>query len=233
VREPWIEIDPDPEKEGERGDLQRQPDRLGPFLEGADAGEAVGDERDDDQRIEQIADAERQAKEELECLAKDRCLEREEDEGEAGVDQRGDGGTEIAEAGAPGQQVDIHAGARRVIGDRQPGQEHQRADRQDRDHGVVEAIGEGKSGADRLERQERDGADRGIGHPTIGPFSRSPRREAQREILHRLVRDPLIVGTAKATDAACALDHPWFLSPAAERSNREARMTQRIAHRTK
>src|SRR5207245_77662 len=69
--------------------------------------------------------------------------------------------------------------------------------------------------ADRLQRQERDGADRGIGDPGGGPSPRALGCEAQRVVFQRLVGNPLII---LAPDAVYALPPCHFLStPQADR----------------
>ncbi len=207
MRQPWSEVRPLADQHHEGQDLQRQPHRLGPFLEHADAREAVRHQRDDDERVEQVAKSQRHAEAQLQRLAEDRGLQREEDEGEAGVDQRGRGRAEIAEPCAARQQVDVDARARRVPADRQPGEKHQRADDEDRRDRVVEAVGQRHRRADRLQREKRDRADGGVGDPAVGPFPRPARGEAQREVLQRLVRNPLVVGAPEAAHAADAVHH--------------------------
>jgi hypothetical protein len=88
----------------------------------------VRGQRDHRQRTDQVADRLRDAEADFQHRRQDHRLDREEDEGERRIDQRRDRGADIAEAGATGQQVDVHAVARGVDGDRQAGQEDQRAD---------------------------------------------------------------------------------------------------------
>ncbi len=102
---------------------QDQPDRLRPELQAVDQGDAVGHQRHDDDRTDHIGECQRDAEIQLQRQRHDRRFEGEEQEGEAGVDQRGDGRADVAEAGATGQQVHVHAVARRVVTDRQPGEE--------------------------------------------------------------------------------------------------------------
>jgi hypothetical protein len=189
VRQPRLDRGAVNHQKRERKQLQRQPERLRPFLERADAREAMRHQGDDDQRIEQIAQTQRNPEAQFQRLRQDRRLQREEDEGEAGVDQRGDRRAEIAEARSPRQQVDVNA------------------DGEDRGDRVVETVGQRHRRADRLQRQKRDRSDRGVGHAPIGPLARAPGGEAQREILQRLVGDPLVIDAAIAADASCTLRH--------------------------
>ena len=188
--------------EDERQDVEDDPRRLGPFLEDRDLGEAVGHQRDHHQGVEEIADPQRHPEAELQRQRQDRRLQREEDEGERRVDQRRDRRADVAEAGAARQQVDVHPRLGGVVGDRQAGEEQHRADEHDRHHGVVEAVRERDRAADRLQSQERDRADGGVGDPAHRPAPSPARGEAQREILQRLVGDPLVVGAALARDGA-------------------------------
>ena len=54
--------------------------------------------------------------------------------------------------------------------------------------------------ADRLERQERDRPESGIGHAQLRPLAEAARRVAQRVVLHRLVRHPGVVVATYAED---------------------------------
>ncbi len=91
-----------PGDEADRQDVEPDPQRLGDDLEAADARHAVGDQRDDRDRADDIADGERNAEADLKRRRHDRGFDGEQDEGEGGVDQRGDGRADIAEAGAAG-----------------------------------------------------------------------------------------------------------------------------------
>ncbi len=117
---PGQDFDAGPGQHGEWQHLQDDPQRLRPFLEGTDARKAVGDQRNHQQGIEKIANFQRHPEAILQGLRQDRGFQGKEDEGEAGIDQRGDRRSQIAEAGASGQQVDIHPRPCRVIGDRDP-----------------------------------------------------------------------------------------------------------------
>ena len=151
--------------EDEGQDVQHHPDRLRPELKAADEGDAVRHQRDDHQGANDVADGERHAEAFLQRHRHDDGFDGEEDEGEGGVDQRGDGRADIAEPGAAGQQVDVDAVFRRVIADRQAGGEDQQPHRQNRRHGVGEAAAQRDGAADRLEREKRDRAEGGVGDP--------------------------------------------------------------------
>ena len=186
--------------EDERQEVQEQPERLRPGLEAADERDAVGDQWNDHQRADDVADEQRNAEAHLQGERHDRGFDREEQERERGIDQRRDGRADVAEAGAAGEQVDVDAIARRVVGDRKAGQENERADDQDRGGGVDEAVIDGDRSADRFQRQEGHRADGGVRHPGARPFSRALGGEAQRIVLERLVRDPLVVVSADPHD---------------------------------
>ncbi len=186
------------EDEGQK--MQHNPDRLRPELEAADEGDAMGHQRNDDQRTEDIADDERHAETHLQRQRHDRRFDGEEEECERRVDQRGDRRADIAEPRAAGQQVDVDAIGGRVIGDRQAGEEDQCADDQDGGGRVGEAVIDGDGAADRLERQKRNRADGGVGDTEARPAPRAFRGEAQRVVFERLVGDPLIVVAPDAND---------------------------------
>ena len=177
----------------ERQDVKDDPERLRPQLEAADQRDAVGDQRNDDDGADEIADRARNAEAHLQRGREDDRLDRKEDEGEGGVDQRGDGRADVAEAGAAGQQVDVDAAFGGVIGDRQAAAEDDDADDKDGGGGVGDAVVEGDGAADRLQRQERDRAQRGVGDPGGGPAPRALGGEAQRVVFQRLVGNPLII----------------------------------------
>ncbi|MGY3528432.1 hypothetical protein ACVISU_001200 [Bradyrhizobium sp. USDA 4452] len=177
----------------ERHDVEDHPQRLGPELEAADQRDAVDDERNDHDRADQIADRPRDAEAHVERAGQDHRLDGEEDEGEGGVDQRGNGRADIAEAGAAGQQVDVDAAFGGMVGDRQSAQEDDDADDQDRGRGVHRTVVQRDGAADRLQREEGDRAERGVGNASGGPAPRALGGEAQRVVFQRLVGDPLIV----------------------------------------
>ena len=79
---------------------------------------------------------------------------------------------------------------------------------------VDEAVIDGDRAADRLQRQERNRPDRGIGNAQARPAACRLGGETKRVILKRLVRDPLIVVTPNANDALLRsheLHHPEFV----------------------
>ncbi|MEU4666560.1 hypothetical protein AB0F91_01015 [Amycolatopsis sp. NPDC023774] len=86
----------------ERQHQARDPQRLRPRLHLRDRAHAVRGKGQHDQRREQVADRQRDAERQLEGLAHDRAFEREEDDREAGVDQRRERRPEVAEAGSAG-----------------------------------------------------------------------------------------------------------------------------------
>ncbi len=203
-----VRIGPGDRRKGQ--DVQNDPHRLRPQLEPADQRDAVGDQRNDDDRADEIADRARDAEAHLQRGRQDHGLDREEDEGEGGVDQRGDGRADVAEAGAAGQQVDVDAAFGGVIGDRQAAAENDDADDKDRRGGVGDAIIQRDGAADRLQRQERDRAQRGVGDAGGGPAPRALGCEAQRVIFQRLVGNPLII---LAPDAVYPLPPCHFGTP--------------------
>ncbi len=186
---------------GERKEMQADPDRLRPKLQAADEGDAVRHERNDDQRAQHVACEQRNAEAHLQRKRHDRGFDGEEQKGERGVDQRRDRRSDVAEAGAAGEQVDVDAIGRGVIGDWYAGEKDQRANDENGAGRVDEAVVDGDRSADGLEREERDRADRGIGHREARPSARTLGRETKRVVLQRLVRDPLIVAAPDANDA--------------------------------
>jgi hypothetical protein len=80
-----------------------------------------------------------------------------------------------------------------MIGDRQTAAEDDDADDQDGRGGVGDSVIEGDGAADRLQRQERNRAQRGVGDAGGGPAPRALGCEAQRVVFQRLVGNPLII----------------------------------------
>ena len=190
--------------------MKHDPDRLRPQLEAADQGDAVRDQRNDDDGADEIAQRARNSEAHLQRGGENHRLDREEDEGEGGVDQRGDGRADVTEPGAAGQQVDVDAAFGGMVGDRQAAAEDDDADDQDRRGGVGDAVIEGDRAPDRLQRQERDRAQRGVGDPGGGPAPRALGGEAQRVVFQRLVGNPLII---LAPDAVYPLPPCHFGTP--------------------
>ena len=71
--------------------------------------DAVRDQRDDDQRTDDVAGEQRNPEAHFQRERHDRRFDREEQERERGVDQRRDGRADVAEAGAARQQIDVDA----------------------------------------------------------------------------------------------------------------------------
>ena len=188
----------------ERQQVQRQPHRLGQQLEAADEGDAMRDQRQHCGGTQDVAQPERHAEEGLQHGGHDHRLDAEEDEGEAGIDQRGDGGADVAEPGAAGEQVHVYAGAGGAAADRQADDEDQHAHEQDGGDAVGEPVGHGDGAADGLQRQERHRAQRSLRHPRRRPAPRPLGGEAQRVVLQGLVGDPAVIVAAFGNDALAA-----------------------------
>ncbi len=198
------EIDLVPVQEGDEDegqDIEHDPEGLRPQLELRDQPYAIGDERDDDQRRDDVADPQGDAEGELQRAGHDRGFDRKQHEGEAGIDQRGDGGADVAEAGAAGQKVDVDAVADRVAADRQADAEHEDGCGDDREEGIGRAIGQRDRAADRLQRQKGDGADGRLRNAAGGELAGALGGEAQGVVLERLVGDPAIILAANRNDA--------------------------------
>ena len=193
-----------PQDEAHRQQVEADPQRLRQQLETADPGDAIGDEGDDRDCAQHIGEPDRHAEEQVERRRHDRAFDGEQNEGEGRIDERRHGRADVAEAGAPGQQVDVDPVAGRIDGDRQPGEEQDDSHDQRGGEHVGEPVGERDGAPDRLEGQERDGADRGLRHPRRRPAPGALGGEAQREILERLVRDPAIVVAPYGQDALAA-----------------------------
>ena len=190
-----------PRDEADGQEVQPDPQRLGEELEAADPGDAVRHQRDHGEGADEVADRQRHAEDELQRARHDRPLDGEEHEGEGGVDQRRDGGADVAEAGAPGEQVDVDPVARRHDADGQAGEEQHDAHHEGGGEHVGEAVGEGDAAPDGFQRQERDGAQRRLRHARRRPAPRRLGGEAQREVLQRLVGDPSVVVAPDGQDA--------------------------------
>ncbi|MNK90345.1 hypothetical protein D3C87_1103940 [compost metagenome] len=104
--------------------VQHDPEGLGDDLETADEAHAMGDERNDHDGGDDVADPQGNAERQLQRAGHDRRLDGEEHEGEGGVDQRGDGGADVTEARAACQEIDIDAVADGVTADRQADGKH-------------------------------------------------------------------------------------------------------------
>jgi hypothetical protein len=134
---------------------------------------------------------------ELEGLRHDRAFEGEEDEGEAGVDDRGQRRAEIAESGATGEQVHVDGILRRVVGDRDAGGEDDDRGDADRDDGAGEAVGDGYRAADGEVGQVGDAAERRSRDDIRAPAAEGLGRIAQRVVLERVVLGPAVIGATR------------------------------------
>ncbi|MNU97608.1 hypothetical protein D3C71_876900 [compost metagenome] len=190
--------------EGDEGigqEQQHQPYRLRPCLQPADEGNAIRHHGQDHRGAQEIADGQRQAGGQLDGQRHDGRLQRKKNKGKGGVDQRGNGRADVAKAGPARQQIHVQAMARRVIGNRQAGQEGDQGHGDDGPEGVDEAIVQRQRTADGFQRQERHRAQGGIGDAELRPLAKRHRRETQRIVFQRLIGDPGVVVAANLDDA--------------------------------
>ena len=185
---------------GQRHDQHREPERLRPHLQPADGGDAMGHQRNHHQRAEQVAPGRRNVECEFDGVGHDGRLEREEDESEARVDERGDGRADVAEAGATREQVHVDAMSRRIHADRPAGEEDDQPGGEDGPERVDEAVVDQQRAAHRLEHQKRGRTERRVCHAQGRPLSERAWREAQRVVFHGLARDPAVVVAANLDD---------------------------------
>ena len=136
--------------EDEREDVEHDPEGLRQQLESADETNAMRNERDHHDGADDVADPHRYAERQLQRSRHDRRLDRKQHEGEAGIDQRGDGRSDIAEACAARQEIDIDAVADGIAADRQANRQHDEAGDDDGIEGVRRAVGKRDRAADRL-----------------------------------------------------------------------------------
>ena len=162
--------------------------------------DAVRHQRNDDDGADEIANRTRNAEAHLERGRQDDRFDRKEDEGEGRVDQRGDGGADIPESGAARQQIDVDAAFGCVIGDRQSAAKDDDADDQNGRGRIHRTVVERDGAADRLQRQEGNRTQRGVGNAGGGPSPRALGGEAQRVVFQRLVGNPLIILAPDAVD---------------------------------
>jgi hypothetical protein len=190
------------QQDGDKGEReQQQPARLGDHLDAADQRHAVGHQRDDDQRADQVAEIERQAAIQLQRVGHDGRLQREQDERERGVDEGGNGRADITETGAAREQVHVDAVAGGVVADRQAAEKDDQAHRHDGPEGVDKAVVDGDGAADRLQHEEGNGAEGRAGDAKHRPLPERTRCVAQRVVLDGLVGDPGVVVAADLDDA--------------------------------
>jgi len=179
---------------------QHHPHRLRPALQPRDQRDAVHHQRHHAERGDQVAQRQRPVERHLDRQRQDGRLQREEDEGEAGVDQRGQRRAQVAEAGAAGQQVHVQPVAGGVVADRQAGEEGDQPDHQDGAERIGEAVAQRDGAADGLQRQEGRGPEGGVAHMRLAPLAEMARRVAQGVVLLRLVGHPVVVVAADAED---------------------------------
>ena len=226
---PEIELLPVEEgDEQEWKDVEDDPEGLGYQLEARDQPHAVDHQGDDHDGTDDVADPGRDAEGELERAGHDRRFDRKQHEGEGRIDQRRDRRADIAEARAPGQKVDVDAVADGVAADRKPDQQHRDRGDENGEKRVRRAVGEGDCTTDRLERQEGNGADRGVRDAARREAASALGGKAKRIILERLVRDPAII-LPPDRDDALACGHAYYLAPLeAWLLNRHCRLRPRV-----
>ena len=192
--------------ENERQQLQHNPRRLSPELELADGGYAVGDQGNNHHRTNEITDHQRYIQQQLQRHGHDCRFDREEDKRKRGVDQRGDGGADVAEASAAGKQVYINTVASGVVADgyrRQKDDQRHGADGCDR---VVESIVDSDGPTDGFQRQKGNRSQSRISNAGGGPAPCTLCGKPQGVVFERLVGHPLIV-IAPYTENALSCGH--------------------------
>lgn len=187
--------------EHERQDVEDDPEGLGDDLETADEPHAMGNERNDHDGRDDVADPERNAERQFQRAGHDRRFDGEEHEGEGGIDQRGDGGADITEARAARQKIDVDAVTDGVTADRQADGQHGDGGDEDGVKGVGGAVGERDRPADGFQRQKGNRADGGVGNAVGGKLPGALGGEAQRIIFQRLVGDPAVIFAPDGDDA--------------------------------
>ncbi len=187
--------------EDEGQDVEDDPEGLGDDLETADKPHAMGDERNDHDGGDDVADPERNAERQFQRAGHDRRLDGKEHEGEGGVNQRGNGGADVTEACAACQQIDIDAVADGITADRQADGEHGHGGDKDGVKSVGGAVGKRDGPADGLKGEERYRADGGVGNAVGGKLPGALGGETQRIIFQRLVGDPAVIFAPDGDDA--------------------------------
>ena len=186
---------------------QHEPEPLCPGLQPRDQCDAPQYERNDHDGADDVAPDNGPVQVKPQRQRHDGGLEREKDEGERRVDERGDGRADIAEPGTAGQQIDVHSVAGGVIADGQAREEGHDRDRQDRPERIGEPVVQGHDRADGLERQERHASHGCIGHAPFRPLAKRMWRVAQRVVLKGLVGHPGVVFTPDADDFLVGRSH--------------------------
>ncbi len=186
---------------------QHGPQRLGPQLQTRDQRDAMGDQRDDHQRRDHITKRQGPAQQHLQGQGHDGRLQCKEDEGEAGVDQRGQCRAQVAKARAAGEQVQVDPVLGGVIADRQRRQENEQPHHQDRPQRIGEAVVQRNRTTNGLQRQKRHRPERRVGHAELRPLAKGARRVAQRVVLQGLVGHPGVVVTSNSENLLAGNGH--------------------------
>ena len=179
-----------------RGHQHQQPQRLCPHLQTADGRHAVGHQRNHHQRTNQVTPARRYAQRQVQRIGHYGGLQRKEDEGERRINQRRDGGADVAKTRAPGEQIHVHAVTRGVDADRHTHHKNDQPGSQNGPERIGKAVLHQQRGAHGLQDQERRRPKRGVGHPPFRPFAEALRGEAQRVVLHGFTAHPGVVVAA-------------------------------------
>ena len=155
-------------RDGHKGnDHHDQPQRLRPHLKTADHRHPVRDQRNHHHRTDEVAPGQRNAQRQLQRVGHDGRFQRKKDEGERRVNQRGDGGADVAKPGATGQQVHVHPVAGGIDADGQSRHKNQQARRQDGPERIQKTILHQQRRAHGFQDQERSHPECRIRHPPL------------------------------------------------------------------
>ena len=172
----------------ERRHHQQQPQRRGPQLQLAQQRHPVHDEREDDDRGRGVAEPQWHTQTQFEALGHDRALEGEEDERERREDDIRDHRAVVAEAAAPGDEVQVQVVAGGVVGQREPGEEDDHREHRDPPQRVDRAVGDADVGADGEVGQVGDAPQRRDGDRPGAPPAVAAGREPEGVVLQGLLR---------------------------------------------
>ena len=130
------------------------PDGLGDHLQLADHRHAHEGDGNDDERRDDVTQHQRHIRKKLQRLRHDRAFEREKDEGEGRIDQRRDGGADIAEPRPAREQIHVDVIAARIVGDGQVCDEDEQAGDEHGGKRIGEPVAERDRPADCLQSQK-------------------------------------------------------------------------------
>src|SRR5215210_1001368 len=191
----------------ERERYEHEPQRLRPHLELCQQRHPKDYQRYDHERGDYVGDPDRYPGKQRDRLTHNDCFEREEDERETRVDERGYGRAQVPEPRPTREQVHVYVVAGRVVGYRDAGQEDGSRREQDPPQRAREPVRHHQRTPDGEVDEVRYAAQSRRCHGVLAPRPERPRSVPERVVFHDIALGEALQAAA-LLPSLLLTDHP-------------------------